>query len=119
MNLAQRSSLLALLLPASALSQLAPATPTAASLALLPQARVELNTQRHELIIELPPVDLPASTPDHQTMVTSSPYQAVIPANVSISNVNVEVVDESGRVLPKVLLHHVNLDDPSRRDLFL
>lgn len=52
-------------------------------------------------------------------MVVPPAYQAVIPASVSICKVDIEIIDAAGHILPHTLLHHVNLTDPSRRDLFV
>ncbi len=45
--------------------------------------------------------------------------QAVIPASGTIYSIATKVVDAAGRELPRTLLHHVNLTDPTRRELFL
>jgi hypothetical protein len=46
-------------------------------------------------------------------------HQVVIPLDVSLHSARVVVVDSAGRELPRVLLHHMNITDPSHRDLFL
>jgi len=43
----------------------------------------------------------------------------VLPVSGSLSGFRVEVVDSAGRPLPQRLLHHLNLSDPGRRELFL
>ena len=91
----------------------------AAMVAALPPTRVTMDREHSSLTIELPPVDLPGSTPDNESMVVPPTYQAVIPASGSIYQVHIEVLDSAGNVLPKEFLHHVNLTDPSRRDLFV
>ncbi len=91
----------------------------AALVAALPPTLVTLDRDHDSLTIELPPVDLPASTPDHEAMVVTPIYQAVIPASGSIYQVHIEVLDSAGNLLPKEFLHHVNVTDPSRRDLFV
>jgi hypothetical protein len=91
----------------------------AAMVAALPPTRVTLDRDHNVLTIELPPVDLPASTADKEAMVVPPTYQAVIPASGAIYQVHIDVLDSAGNVLPKEFLHHVNLTDPSRRDLFV
>jgi hypothetical protein len=90
-----------------------------AMVAALPPTRVTLDRDHDSLTIELPPVDLPASTPDKEVMVVPPTYQAVIPVSGSIYHVQIDVLDSAGNTLPKEFLHHVNLTDPSRRDLFV
>jgi hypothetical protein len=91
----------------------------AALVAALPPTRVTLDRDHDALTIELPPVDLPPSTADHEAMVVPPPYQAVIPVSGSIYQVHIEVLDSAGNLLPQEFLHHVNLTDPNRRDLFV
>ncbi len=85
----------------------------------LPHATVTIDRDAQLLIIELPPTDLPASSTGQMTMVNPPICQAVIPMDVSLFSVRAEVVDSQGVPLPKVFLHHFNLTDPGRRDLFL
>jgi len=70
-------------------------------------------------VIELPPVDLPAATPGHDTMVGLPLCHVLVPVSASLHSARVEVVDETGRVLPPDVLHHFNLSDPEHRELFL
>jgi hypothetical protein len=106
-----------LALPASSLDS-AP-TPDLSSIASLPSARVSLDQRNETLVIELPPTDLPAAAPGSEFMTNVPVHQVVVPLDVSIHSARVEVVDGDGRVLPRVLLHHMNITDPSHRDLFL
>jgi hypothetical protein len=87
-------------------------------LAALPQARVTLDRAKSELTMELLPVDLAASL-DHETMLGLPVQQLVIPASGSVYSVRAAVIDSAGNELPRAFLHHVNLRDPNRRDLFL
>jgi hypothetical protein len=90
---------------ATAFAQLAPATVT---------------TARGDLIIELPAIDLPAGMAGMDEPMALTPVvAAVVPVSGSISGFRVDVVDGAGQVLPKTLLHHVNLSDPGHRELFL
>src|SRR2546422_7373077 len=43
----------------------------------------------------------------------------LVPLSASLHSARVEVVDETGRVLPPDVLHHFNLSDPEHRELFL
>lgn len=75
---------------------------------------ITANPERDELTLELPPVDLPAGAIVEQPASTGE-----FPVNGSIYASRAEVVDENGRVLPMDLLHHMNVMDPSERELFL
>src|SRR3989454_6562866 len=85
----------------------------------LPLATVRLDVGEQRLVIELPPVDLPAATPGHDTMVGLPLCHVLVPVSASLHSARVEVVDETGRVLPPDVLHHFNLSDPEHRELFL
>lgn len=75
---------------------------------------ITANQKRDELTLELPAVDLPAGT------VVDQPASAgEFPVNGFIYASRAEVVDENGRLLPMDLLHHLNVMDPSERELFL
>ena len=83
----------------------------------LPSARV--TAEEGLLVVELPPLDVPAADGDGEGMALTPLFRADIPASGSLYRFRVEVVDAAGRPLPRRLLHHVNLTDPSRRELFL
>src|SRR2546425_444614 len=85
----------------------------------LPLATVRVDVGEQRLVIELPPVDLPAATPGHDTMVGLPLCHVLVPVSASLHSARVEVVDETGRVLPPDVLHHFNLSDPEHRELFL
>src|SRR3989441_1636613 len=80
----------------------------------LPYATVMVDSARSEIVLELPPTDLPAAG-----MVRLPVFQAVMPVSGSICHFHMEVVDPAGRRLPQAMLHHFNLSDPDRRELFL
>src|SRR2546425_12964213 len=88
--------------------------PLAAPLPELPCATRLVDSARGELVLELPPTDVPAAG-----MVRLPVFQAVIPVSSSICHFHMEVVDRAGRRLPQAMLHHFNLSDPERRELFL
>src|SRR2546427_9494516 len=81
----------------------------------LPLATVRLDVGEQRLVIELPPVDLPAATPGHDTMVGLPLCHVLVPVSASLHSARVEGVDETGRVLPPDVLHHFNLDRKSTR----
>jgi hypothetical protein len=99
----------------------------------IPAATVVLAADRRELILELPPSDLPAGLTheamhggygDHGDHGQSGPgwppvSLVTLPASGAIHGFRVELVDSAGRLLPAELLHHLNLIDPARRELFL
>src|SRR3989442_7123953 len=80
----------------------------------LPQASMLVDSARSEIVLELPPTDIPAAG-----MVRLPVFQAVMPVSGSISHFHMEVVDPSGRRLPQAMLHHFNLSDPERPELVL
>jgi hypothetical protein len=102
----------------------------------LPPATVAVQPDRHELVIELSPVDLPAGM-HHEEMAgmvmagmqmsEHSAHNPVYPPVMGVdlpltgwmSGFRIELVDSAGRSIPAELLHHYNLIDPSHRELFL
>src|SRR5438445_303465 len=85
----------------------------------LPDATVLVDSGAHELVIQLPPVDVPAAGSSGETMVGLPLCQVLVPVDASLHSSRVEVVDGSGRLLPHEMLHHFNLSDPEHRELFL
>lgn len=95
-----------------------PPPPLAGELSDLPAARVTADARRGELVVELPPVDLPAGAGHHST--DQPPVSlAQLPVGGAIYGFRTELVDEAGRQLPPELIHHFNVLDPSHRELFL
>src|SRR5947209_19763643 len=45
--------------------------------------------------------------------------RVLMPVSASLHSARVEVLDGSGRELPREMLHHFNLTDPEHRELFL
>src|SRR6266550_759420 len=80
----------------------------------LERTTITKNPERDELVLELPAVDLPAGT-----VVDQAASVGAFPVNGSIYALHAELVDETGRHLPAGLLHHMNVMDPSERELFL
>ncbi|HYT03804.1 MAG TPA: hypothetical protein VEM13_02835 [Gemmatimonadales bacterium] len=87
--------------------------------ASLPHASVRVDSVRHRLVIELPPVDLPAAAGAHEAMVGLPLCQVLVPLTASLHSSDIELVDERGQALPRDVLHHFNLTDPDHRELFL
>jgi hypothetical protein len=81
-------------------------------------ARAFVNPGKAEIVVELAPVDLPASA-SHDVMVLPPIAILPLPASGSLYGFRVEVVDTAGHQLPPELIHHFNLIDPDHRELFL
>ena len=91
-----------------------------AALARLPAAQVTVERSGKQMVIELPPVDLPGRLPSGDEAMAMPPVARVeIPVNAYITGYRIEVADSAGRPLPQSLLHHFNLNDPDHRELFL
>jgi hypothetical protein len=85
----------------------------------LPRATVLVDQGAHQLVIELPAVEVPAAGRGGEAMVGLPLCQLLVPVSASLHSSRVEVLDGSGRSLPHTLLHHFNLSDPDHRELFL
>ena len=88
--------------------------PAPVDLSVLPHSTIVADPKRGELTLELPPADLPAGT-----VVDQPASVGEFPVNGFIYAFHAEVVDENGRLLPNDLLHHMNVMNPSERELFL
>lgn len=123
---------LVLLALASTFSAALVAPDSAPSLAHLPPARVTVDARRDEIVIEMPPIDLPAGLAhegmhgDHHADPMAAirpgfpPVSLVtMPVSGAIHGFRVEMVDSAGNQLPSALLHHLNFIDPFHRELFL
>ena len=114
-----------LLLPIALILTLAPAhTVDRAVLLTLPAAQLTVHPERHQLVLELAPVDLPAGGAHHGAghhgMMGLPPVAlAEMPFDAAIHAFRVELVDAAGQPLPIELLHHFNVVDPDHRELFL
>jgi hypothetical protein len=85
----------------------------------LPAAAVTVDERRREIVIDLPPIPLPAHTGHHGDGGYPPVVRVEFPVSASLYGFRVEVVDAEGRLLPSELLHHYNLIDPGNRELFL
>jgi hypothetical protein len=94
------------------------AAPVVSALTGLPSAQVTADPHRGEIVIELPPADLPAGA-GHHFLGQPPVALARIPVGGSIYGFRTQLVDAAGRQLPPGLLHHFNLLEPTQRELFL
>jgi len=110
------AALAAIAAPSAARAQAVPGSrPTAAVQA--DQAQVIDRPDRHELVLEVGPTDLPAHSSPYQ--VTQIPVQrGTFPFDATIHAYRVEIVDGQGRPVPHAVLHHTNLFEPDARTLF-
>src|SRR2546426_12824327 len=84
--------------------------PHRAPLPELPYASMLVDSARSEIVLELPPTDVPAAG-----MVRLPVFQAVMPVSGSISHFLMEVVDPAGRRRPQAMLAHFILSNPECR----
>jgi len=91
---------------------------TRVALDTLPVATARYDTAHGELILEMPPIDIPGSSGMHQGMIVTPATRVEIPVSGYVHSFRVEVVDPQGRLLPEHTLHHFNVMDPGRRELF-
>lgn len=90
---------------------------TPAASAQQPTLRLEHDSARAELVFTIGPIDLPNG--EHHAHGDQPPTQAIaLPVDAYLHGFTTEIVDTGGNVLPNVLLHHVNIMAPGRRELF-
>lgn len=90
--------------------------------AQVPVVVLENDVAQNRLVVRIGPVDLPAGRPHEHGAhgATRLPVQTVeIPIDAYLHGFSYELVDGKENVLPTDLLHHLNLIDPLRRELFL
>lgn len=80
--------------------------------------RVLDDPERKELTIALGPIDLPART-SHHALDQLPVQEGTVPFDLTIRSYRAEVYDETGARVPQTVLHHLNVLDPGRRELFL
>ncbi len=84
--------------------------------------RLLTDLDNHEFTIVVGPVDLPAGG-QHEDGAHGGVYPPIgtidIPFDAYITAFSYEVVDGTGRVLSSEFLHHLNINDPHHRELFL
>ncbi|WP_419937868.1 hypothetical protein [Candidatus Palauibacter sp.] len=79
--------------------------------------RIVDNPQRKELAIILGPIDLPARSSHHMAQLPVQ--EGVVPFDLTIRGYRTHIIDGRGEPVPRIVLHHMNLLDPGRRELFL
>jgi hypothetical protein len=96
-----------------------PSVASSPDLVHLPVDRATFDPGHEQLTIELAVGDVPPAGTMGMYMRSLSPTQAIVPAAGTIYSVSTAVLDGQGHSLPRAMLHHVNLTDPTRRELFL
>ncbi|MFQ5689267.1 MAG: hypothetical protein ACE5HQ_03230 [Gemmatimonadota bacterium] len=76
------------------------------------------HPDRQELVLALGPIDLPAHT-SHHKLQQMMPQRGEIPFDLMVHGYRTEAVDRDGNPVPHLVIHHFNLLDPTRRELFL
>lgn len=76
------------------------------------------SPENKKLVIELGPIDLPAGI-SHHDLVQIPVQEAVLPFDFTIRGFYADAVDAAGNQVPREVLHHANVLDPRRRELFL
>jgi hypothetical protein len=89
---------------------------SAAALAGVPLA-IHVDAHGHQLVFELPPVDLPAHSA-HHAIQQPPPAVGYMPIAAWLHGYSVDLVDSTGHALPRLLLQHMSLIVPDRRELF-
>jgi hypothetical protein len=84
----------------------------------LPSGNATYDANRSEMVLEIPPIDIPAAMPGHDGMIVTPATRVVVPVGGFVHSAYVEVVDPEGNRLPASRLHHFNVIDPGRRELF-
>ena len=84
----------------------------------IPRGTARIDSARGELILELPAIDIPAQSGGHIGMVVTPAVRVDIPSSGFASSVRTELVDIDGKPVAAERLHHVNVIDPQRRELF-
>jgi hypothetical protein len=82
-----------------------------------PILSVRNNTEQKELIFELGPLHLGAGG-DHGEIAQPRAQAIALPISGHLHGFTAEMIDASGNAIPLVLLHHVNIIAPQRRELF-
>ncbi len=75
------------------------------------------NTAQQELIFELGPLHLEAGA-DHGHVTQPKAQAVVLPISGYLHGFTTEMIDAAGNPIPSVMLHHVNIIAPQRRELF-
>jgi len=87
-----------------------------------PAVRLEDNQARNMFVITVGPMEMPASHGGEHEMHAGifPPVTGVrVPRTAYLYGFDYEIRDGAGRLLPRDLLHHLNIADAGRRELFL
>lgn len=87
-----------------------------------PTTQLADDSQNHEFVITVGPMDLPGGHGDHHethAMLLPPVTGVRVPRAAYLYGFDYELRDGAGRLLPRALLHHLNLTDPGHRELFL
>lgn len=91
--------------------------PATRSTAPLPEPVLRAVRENDAVVLDLGPIILPAKA-GHDQVKQPPPLTVAVPADGWLSGFSVEIVDERGHRLPQVVLHHVNVIAPAKRELF-
>lgn len=79
--------------------------------------RVIDHPEHKELAVILGPINLPARSSHHMAQLPVQ--EGTVPFDLTIRGYRTHIIDGDGEPVPRVVLHHMNLLDPGRRELFL
>jgi hypothetical protein len=82
-----------------------------------PLLSVRNNSAQQELIFELGPLHLEAGA-DHGHVTQPRAQAIALPIGGYLHGFTTEMIDAAGNTIPSVMLHHVNIIAPQRRELF-
>ena len=82
-----------------------------------PLLSVRHNAAEQELVFELGPLHLEAGA-DHGHVTQPKAQAIALPIGGYLHGFTTEMIDAAGNTIPSVLLHHVNIIAPQRRELF-
>jgi len=87
-----------------------------------PAVQLSTDNEEREFIVTVGPVDLPSGG-HHEDGAHGGVYPPIgtirIPFDAYITSFRYEMVDGNGTAMPREALHHVNINDPHHRELFL
>ena len=76
------------------------------------------HPEEKTLVIALGPIDLPART-SHHALEQLAVQEGTVPFDLMIRGFRIEAIDGDGNPVPQTVVHHSNILDPERRELFL
>ncbi|MDB4891470.1 MAG: exported protein of unknown function [Gemmatimonadetes bacterium] len=81
-----------------------------------PQLRVSVDSAQHQVVITVGPLHMPAATP-YEHHIAAEPVRFAWPVSGWMRGFRVDLVDSTGRGLPREMLHHAGVTSLSRREL--